>query len=313
MGAPAKSPKRLTAVAAAILVVLGALAASAPSQRVEADAEIQLMTAGPGTLTISPAADGPKAECKVDAQEYQGASQETCIQQYESGTRVTLEAVPDNGHSFVGWSDFACRAGSKRCTLNLSTGTRYVAARFSPVTLKIDFNDEHPFGLVKVKPSPSKTCAVNDREPCEYPWGTTVTVTGEYAAEGFFWIGACDGNQEGTLDATSCRLRLTSNEKVGAGFTNVTGIPPPLGSGIAVVVGGSGRGTVTGRVVNGSQTLSCNRTCSISGLSRYDYVRLSAAESKGSRFYRWSNLSRLKTQLVPLSSTNRIQAVFLKK
>jgi hypothetical protein len=301
--------KRLAAALAGTAVALGIVASSAPSQ--STDAEIQLVTAGPGMLTISPAVDEPKATCKVDAQQYEDSS--ACIQQYEPGTRVTVDAVPDKGHSFVGWSDFACRNSSTRCALTLAEGTRYLTARFSPVTLRIYVGENSPFGLISVKPKPRTACALNDGDPCEYPWGTTVTLSREREKPGFFWIGACDGSEEGTLDEDVCRLRLQSNEVVGAGYQEAGEIPPPLGSGLVVVVGGSGRGKVTGSVINGTQTLDCGTICSIPGLSRYDQVRLTATALGGSRFYRWNNLSRLRTQIVPLSSTTRMQAVFLKK
>jgi hypothetical protein len=91
---------------------------------------------------------------------------------------------------------------------------------------------------------------------------------------------------------------------IGAGYPDIQQIPPPLGSGIVVVV--AGRGKVTGRVINGNERLSCPPSCTISGLTRYDYVSLTA---RGSRFYRWSNRYPGRTQVVPMSSINRIQAV----
>jgi hypothetical protein len=107
------------------------------------------------------------------------------------------------------------------------------------------------------------------------------------------------------LDANTCRLRLTSDEAVGGGYTSPGGIPPPLGSSIAVVV--AGRGRVTGNVVNGTQTLDCPGRCSISGLARHDHVRLVATRG---RFKRWSNGVSVTTQVVPLASETRIHAIF---
>ena len=49
-----------------------------------------------------------------------------------------------------------------------------------------------------------------------------MTLTREFAAPGFFWIGSCDGNKAGLLDANTCRLRLRSNEAVGAGYRRPT-------------------------------------------------------------------------------------------
>jgi Divergent InlB B-repeat domain len=314
VGVRAKGGTRLATAVIGALVVVGFVAASAPSQGPASsralNAELQLVTDGPGTLTVAPAEDADSADCKVDAQQYEPGSETSCVQHYESPTKVTLTAKPDTGHSFAGWSDFGCAATSTSCTLIIRTGTRYVGARFSPVSLQLNVNelDDHPFGLISVSPEPLRTCSLNDGDRCEYRTGTVVTLTREFAAPGFFWIGACDGNKGGTLDADTCRLRLRSNEVVGAGYSAVDAIPPPLGSGIVVVV--AGRGKVTGAVVNSTGTLDCGTRCSISGLIRYDQVRLTATALRGSHFYRWSNLSRLRTQLIPLSSTNRIQAVF---
>ncbi len=154
------------------------------------------------------------------------------MQHYESPTKVTLTATPDSGHSFAGWSDFGCNARSTSCTLIIRTGTRYVGARFSPVSLQVSVNelDDHPFGLISVSPEPLGPCSLNDGDRCEYRTGTVVTLTREFAAPGFFWIGACDGNKGGTLDANTCRLRLRSNEVVGAGYSAADAIPPALGS-----------------------------------------------------------------------------------
>jgi List-Bact-rpt repeat protein len=305
--------KRLAVSVTGAVVAVGFVAASAPSKgpsyRGVLDAELQLVTAGPGTLTVTPAENADSADCKTNAQQYESSS-EDCIQHYEPGTRVTLTAVPDDGHTFVGWSDFGCSAKSTTCSLVIRAGTRYVAARFTPVTLQLFVPGEHPFGLIKVTPNPLSPCSLNDGDACEFKAGTTVTLSREFKAPGFFWVGACDGNKAGLLDSDTCSLRLGSNEAVGAGYAQAGEIPPPLGSGIVVVV--AGKGKVTGSVLNGTQTLDCGTRCLITGLIRYDQVRLKAAPSSGNYFARWSNGSTAKTQVVRLSNTNRIQAVFRK-
>jgi hypothetical protein len=312
VSARAKWSKRLAVSVTGAVVAVGLVAASAPSKgplsRGVLNAELQLVTAGPGTLTVSPAENAESAECKTDAQQYESSSDD-CIQHYESGTRVTLTAVPDDGHTFVGWSDFGCSAKSTTCQLVIRSGApRYVAARFNPVTVHLFIPEDHPFGLISVSPRPLNTCSLNDGDKCEFKSGTTITLKREFRAPGFFWVGSCDGNKGGLLDADTCKLRLGNNEDVGAGYAQAGEIPPPLGSGIVVVV--AGRGKVTGTVINGAGTLDCGTRCTISGLDRYDQVRLTAAPS--SRFLRWSNGIPSRIQIVPLSSTNRIQAVFRK-
>jgi Divergent InlB B-repeat domain len=303
VGVPVIGFRRLAIAVVGALLVLGFAAASAPSQSSQDQVELHLATAGPGTIAVSPEGGGDQFFCKVEGQQPQDSGPD-CDLTYDAGTRVTLEATPDDGASFAGWSDFACRQSFRSCTITLNDSPRYVTARFSPVTLTV--YTDGSFGRIKVTPSPRNSCSINDGDACEYARGKTVTLSREHGASKRFWIGACNGNDQGTWDGNVCRLRLTSDEVVGAGYTDIQQIPPPLGSGITVVV--AGRGKVTGRVINGSDTLSCPGSCTISGLTRYDYVTLRA---RGSNFYRWSNGSTAKIQpAVPMASVNRIQAVF---
>jgi Divergent InlB B-repeat domain len=313
MAASAARPKRTALAAAALLVALGLHAASAKSQSGE-QAEIQLVTAGPGTLTIAPAEFDPSAVCEVNAQQDNG----NCVHHFEEGTTVTLTAAPKPGHSFFGWSDFKCARQSTTCTMTLAPGSRYVAARFSPVTLKISNGDnkdtgEDAFGSVTVTPKPSRACAFDDGS-CEYPFGTTVTLRRSRSARGYFWIGSCIGNRAGKLDAAACTIRLQSSEWVGAGYATTGEIPPVKGSGIEIRLAGKGQGKVTGGLVNGGKTLKCQGVrCSITGLTRYDYVRLKTQVVGRSRFDRWSDGVRAPVRVVGLASTNRLWAKFDKR
>jgi hypothetical protein len=272
-------------------------------------AELQAMTAGPGRLSISPTQPGLNALCKVDGQQEDPDS--TCIQRYTTGTPVTLRAEADPGARFIGWSDFGCARYSQTCTLTLGAGERYITARFSPVKLTVQGGD---FGSVVVETEPGGTCTFAEgAPPCEftYPAGTVVTIRREHESPGNFWIGGCDGNSGGTLDADVCRIRLQANELVGAGLSDPTAIPPPRGSGITVKRVGKGR--VTGQVINGGGTLNCGGICTISGLTRYDQVRLRARASRGSRFAHWSDGSRLPARVVRMSAVNRIKATFSRR
>ncbi|MET0937688.1 MAG: hypothetical protein ABWY51_00510 [Gaiellaceae bacterium] len=306
MAASAARSKRL-ALAAAVGVAVGLSAASAQSQG-EPPAELHLVTAGPGTLTVTPAQFEPSAICEVDAQVDNGS----CDHEFAEGTTVKLTAEPKPGHSFVGWSDFKCSRQSKSCTMTLAPGPRYVTARFSPVTLKI--LDNETFGRVTVTPKPSGCALDDDERPCKYSAGTVVTLRREHGSPGNFWIGACDGNRGGTLDAAACTLRLKSNEVIGVGYDDPGDIPPVLGSGIEVRLAGKGKGKVTGGLVNGGKRLACQGVrCSITGLTRYDYVRLQTQVVGRSRFDRWSDGVRAPVRVVGLASTNRLWAKFDKR
>jgi hypothetical protein len=149
---------------------------------------------------------------------------------------------------------------------------------------------------------------------CEFRYraGKVVKLRRDHGAEGQYWVGACVGNTAGLLDADVCTLRLYGDELVAAGRDNVTAIPPPLGSGIQVLLGGNKRGKVTGRLINGTRTLNCPSRCTISGgdVTDYDRVYLAASAIGRHHFVRWSDGIRLSKRTVSLEKVNRIRARF---
>jgi hypothetical protein len=300
-----------------VFAIFALLAGSASAQTARASSDdeptVQLTagTAGQGTLEISPGQDGADAVCRVDGQQ---VAEGQCEHNYPIGTVVTLTAHPDGGN-FVGWSDFECRNTSSTCRVKM-TGERFITARFSPVVLSIQGTE---FGRITVTPAPGGFCELmGDAPPCSFTYraGTVVslrrahTAMEDSAGNGPYWIGACQGNADGKLDADVCRLRVQAHELVGAGYDNAARIPPSRGSSLQVVVVGKGRGKVTGKVVNKGLTLSCGSRCKISGVSLYDAVRLTATKFRGSRFLGWSDGSKLSQRIVQLTSVTKIKATF---
>jgi hypothetical protein len=286
-------------------------------------AQLHLATAGPGSLTIAPVQPGREGPCRIDQEQPDSGGQGPCTQRFASGTRVTLTAVPDAGARFFAWSDYGCSNASRTCTLTLTAGERFITARFSPVVLLVRGGG---FGAITIRPAPGAFCAMMaDSPPCTavYRPGTVVTLhrehpfqpTGDDTSLGRFWIGPCEGNRNGELDADVCRLRLQGNEAVGAGYNAAGAVPPPLGQGIRIVLGGTKRGTVTGTVITNpnAASLNCGTRCTVTGLNSYDTIRLRAKARKGSRFTRWSDGSTLTSRLVPLSAYNRMKATFARR
>jgi hypothetical protein len=301
------------AVAACCVVIVAANAGSASAQSARASQEeqatVRLMaaTAGLGTLTISPGADGTDAVCQIDGQQDATGG---CTQDYAVGTVVTLTAAATSG-SFIGWSDFGCSKGSTRCVVTM-TEDRFITARFNQVTLSIQGT---AFGRIALSSPSGAFCElIDDAPPCAYDYraGTLVSLrrTDPAKGAGLSWVGACEGNVEGLLNATVCRVRLNATELIGAGYDNVTAIPPPRGSALHVVISGRTRGKVTGTVINKNRRLNCGATCKLSGLWLYDAVRLKAVRKRGSRFVGWSDGSKLTQRVVQLSSVTRIKATF---
>lgn len=271
-------------------------------------AGLQAVTAGPGALSLSPVEPGAHDVCRVEVQ--QEAEESTCIQRFTTGTRVTLTAHPDAGAGFAGWSDYRCLRKALSCTLTLAAGEHYITARFSPVKLTIQGT---AFG--RIVATPGGTCTPTEAVPsCSftYPTGTTVTLRRQHGATGKFWIGGCDGNTAGTLDLAVCRLHLHGDELVGAGLESADSIPPARRAGLDVTRDGTGRGTVTGVVLteDDAPPLSCGAVCSISGLSRYDHMRLIASASRGSHFLWWSDGITLRVRTIQLANVSRIKATF---
>jgi Divergent InlB B-repeat domain len=302
VGISVKGARRFAAAVVGALVAAGFVAASAPSRSTQDGVELQLTTAGLGTLAVLAQNGGDPSFCRIEGQLTTDSGPD-CDLTFEAGTAVTLQAIPDDDASFDGWGDFEC-GDTSVCTITLDEGPRFVTALFSPVTISVLTNDK--FGRITVTPKPENDCELVGETACQYPRGTTVTLHRQHGALGGFWIGACKGNKQGRLKARVCRLKLTSDEVVGAGYATVGDIPPAIGTGIAVVVSGSGK--VTGHVINKKKKLNCPSNCIISGLKRYDYVYLHAS---GSNFSGWSNGSTARTQpAVPMASVNRIKAIF---
>ena len=321
LGAPAmpiaptpRSKRRAACAAVCCVTALGLHAAPASAQSArasegEATALLSAVTAGLGELDISPGSDGTDVTCQTDAQEDVTGQ---CTQSYPVGTVVRVTARPTTG-SFLGWSDFECSNRSTTCELRM-TGDRFITARFSRVVLSVGGTE---FGRVRVSPPGAFCELMADSPPCTFTYGagTLVTLRREDPSrgEGKYWIGACEGNFDGVLDATTCRVRLQSSEDIGAGYAQAGEIPPARGTALQVVVSGKNRGRVTGTVINKGRTLNCGPRCKVSGLTLYDAVRLKATRFRGGRFAGWSDGSRLTQRVVQLSRVTKIKATFRRR
>jgi hypothetical protein len=270
-------------------------------------AQLLAVAAGSGSIRIS----APQLEADCD----NGEQQDGCLQRFPTGTRVTLRANPTGGASFVGWSDNRCPGRNTTCRVTMVAGDQYVTARFSLVRLTI-LGDA--FGTITMTPQSGVPCTMMPDTPTCVVYrtgssGTNVTLRREHGAPGLFWVGPCQGNMEGLLNAPTCRLVLQGDETVGAGYDSIGAIPPPLGSGIRVEVAGKGRGKVTGRVLTGgNERLNCGRSCTITGLTRNDVVQLTAVGRSGARV-RWSDGSRARVRILQVSAVNRIKATFIRR
>ena len=151
---------------------------------------LSVIKSGSGTVTSNPAG----IDCGGD-----------CSESYVSGTSVTLNATPDSGQMFSGWSG-AC-AGTGTCTVTM-TAARSVTATFKAI----------PKYTLTVRRSGSGTVTgpgINCGGDCSEPYlsGTVVTLTATPASGYYFsgWSGACTGTE-------GCAVTMTAAKSVTATF-----------------------------------------------------------------------------------------------
>src|SRR5205085_1995027 len=160
-----------------------------------------------------------------------------------------------------GWgtlpNDARCDQGPT-CTVSIGGADRGVSATYQPAGHLLTATAGP--GTIEVSPVADGVpaqCKVDGQQlvvgDCDYRYrnGTRMTLRRTLDPDGLYWVGACEGNRGGLLDAPTCSIRPQGNEVVGAGYEEVTQIPPPLGSGINIVVRGTKRGWVTGSVDRG--------------------------------------------------------------
>ena len=131
-----------------------------------------------------------------------------CSASFTSGASVTLEAIPDAGSTFAGWSGACTGAGS--CTVSISQA-RSVGATFAlqSVTLTASVAGT---GSGTVSSSPG---GINCGSACSaaFNGGTVVTLKAIPAKRSAFvgWSGACTGT-------AGCTVTLTQSKSVTANF-----------------------------------------------------------------------------------------------
>ncbi|MBI2381010.1 MAG: hypothetical protein HYV16_09675 [Gammaproteobacteria bacterium] len=149
-----------------------------------------------------------------------------CVENYVSGTSVTLTASPAAGYRFSGWSGTGISCpGTDPCTLSMSAA-RTVSASFSPVVSAgpVTRVAVSGFGYVSTADKalscgsvPAGADASSTRCAATLPSGATTFTATPYNASFRFagWRGACSGSE------TTCTLDLGSGQSFGALFVPV--------------------------------------------------------------------------------------------
>jgi len=166
---------------------------------------LELSTAGSGSGSVTETPQGGNI-CTLGSSD--------CAPSFDAGTVVTLNAAPDPGSAFTGWSGDC--SGSDTCQLTMSQARSVTAtftrSNFGLVVSKLGGGT----GLVNSSPA-GISCGVNCQ--ASFTSGSTVTLSAAPAAGSVFagWSGDCSGDG-------SCQLTMSQDRSVTATFA--PNLPP---------------------------------------------------------------------------------------
>ena len=187
---------------------------------------------------------------------------ETCGVLLAIGARTTLQAIPDPGWNFAGWSG-SCRGVVVTCTLTVRAAASAVASFVEAGTL-------FPLAVTKVGQGTvtSDPAGIDCGRTCSrgFPAGSTVTIEAlakNRKWEFVHWDGACKGRQP------TCTVPLDGAKSAAATFGRVADPTPPRVKALASsgelgriaqvryrVVEASGRSRETATILRGSRRLA---------------------------------------------------------
>lgn len=209
-----------------------------------------------------------------------------CSYSWSAGTTVTLQATPNAGYRFMGWSGGCTGMGT--CVLTMSQNQR-VSASFQPQSYTLDVQNQGN-GVVTSLPS-GISCGLI----CTSSWsaGSVVNLQATpnpgYRFNG--WSGACSGEE-------SCQVSMNSNQSVSANFSSL----PVLN------VDSTGGGTIT----SAPQGIQCGTNCSAT-YAPQTAVTLTAIPDSGFGFAGWTGACGGKEVCaVTMNGNQGVSAVFSK-
>ena len=232
--------------------------------------ELTVTLAGDGAGTVTSAPEGIQMVSGDDPG----------VLQVESGTSVTLAAVPAAGSSFAGWSGM-CEDQGASCTLTIEEDVEVTATfTLDPVvvtrTLSVDVDGDGTGRVISDDPDDIDTDAGNFTATFEV--GTPVTLTAD-AADGSVFIG-----WSGDADCTGtepCTITLDDDTTITATFD----LAPPESRSLTVELDGDGTGRVISDDPDDIDTDAGNFTATFEVGTP---VTLTADAADGSVFIGWS-------------------------
>ena len=217
-----------------------------------------------------------------------------CTEAYHFEENAILEAIPEPGSTFTGWSGIDC-PGTASCLAPMHVA-RNVTAHFdrSDATLRIARAGDGS-GQVRSVP-PGIECGPDCSET--YASGTIVTLRATADSGSFFtgWAGACSGGVE------TCSLTLSVSSDVTANFSR----SQPERFTLSVSRNGDGTGTVS----SNSGRIYCGPDCS-DIYSPGETETLNASAEVGSVFAGWSGAcSGMGSCTVTMNASQSVTATF---
>jgi uncharacterized repeat protein (TIGR02543 family) len=224
----------------------------------------------------------------------------TCSASFGSGTGVTLQAMPEAGSTFTGWSG-AC-TGTDACTLTMNQ-VRSVTATFALQSFSLSLSKSGT-GSGSVTSSPSGIACGSDCAE-SYSYNTSVTLAATAATGSAFtgWSGACTGT------AATCTVTMDAAKSVTATFdTTTTTTSTQTTYTLTVKKDGNAKGTVA----SDPSGIACGRDCS-EGYAAGTRVTLTATPATGATFTGWSGAcAGTGTCTVTLNQSTSVTASFKK-
>lgn len=200
-----------------------------------------------------------------------------CSQEFARGTKVTLTAVPDEGHELTGWGD-ACSGKGPTCTLTLQDYT-YVYAEFSPVEYRLKlYKSGTGFGTIAGVAEHELYGDYDFSCDQECPYDSFDVIHGTHLvfsaipSPGYVfsgWSGGCIGPQ-------TCDMTMLAAKEITATFS----LPSHT-----VIVNKLGDGS--GMVTSDPAGINCGANCATS-FAHGAAVTLSAVPDSGSIFAGWA-------------------------
>ncbi len=215
-----------------------------------------------------------------------------CSAGYDSTSVVTLNAVPDSGSTFGGWSG-ACQGAAPSCDVAMSQAQSVTATFTASAQIALTVTGAgNGSGTVRSQEglAPAIACVIQQgvaaATGCSAAYDSTVTVTltavPDSGSSFTGWSGACQGA------APSCDVAMSQAQSVTATFTST------VQHALTITGAGNGNGTVSSQDVV-TPVINCEIRLGVAGATgcggSYDAgtsITLTATADAGSSFSGWS-------------------------